>query len=220
MMGTTPPLTAALAGVPMGIQRQGTWAGRRQLFIRFAGPAETATMYSADALARELARGLERSVVHSLCIAGRDALANSEYLLAALRQVAGKAPVMADTDGQRPEAIAVLQPYLQMVQVTVDPPAAGATLDRVRETVQAASRAGLAHAVVVAGTDETSDADYLQIVELARGASPKVEVVLHPGPAAEKGLLERRWSVLLEHAMARHPDVRVVSRLAGPATVR
>lgn len=220
MTGTTPPLTAALAGVPMGIQRQGVWAGRRQLFIRFAGPAETATMYSADALARELVRGLERSVVHSLCIAGRDALANTDYLLAALKQVAGKAPVMADTDGQRPEAIAVLHPYLSLVQVTVDPPATTAGLERVTETLKAASRAGLGHALVVAGTDETSDADYLQIVELARGASPKVVVVLHPGPAAERGLLERRWSVLLEHAMARHPDVCLVNRLAGPATVR
>src|SRR5215203_4310618 len=92
-MGTTPVLTAALAGVPLGIQRQGLWSGRRQLFVRFAGPAETATMYSADALARELTRGLERSVLHSICVGGRDALGNGEYLLAALKQVAGKVPI-------------------------------------------------------------------------------------------------------------------------------
>ena len=36
----TPVLTAALAGVPSGIQSQGVWQGRRQLFVRFAGEAE------------------------------------------------------------------------------------------------------------------------------------------------------------------------------------
>ncbi|MGQ0649596.1 MAG: hypothetical protein ACT4P7_18745 [Gemmatimonadaceae bacterium] len=219
-MGTTPVLTAALAGVPLGIQRQGIWSGRRQLFIRFAGPAETATMYTADALARELSRGLERSVVHSICVAGRDALANGEYLEAVLKQVAGKAPVLVDTDGQRPEAIALLYPYLKMIQVTFDPPAPAATMDRALETIRAASRVGCAQAVVISGTDETSDADYLQIVEQAHAAGGQAQIVIHPGPSAEKGLLDRRWSVLMEHAMARHGDVRVANRLAGPATVR
>ena len=46
--------TAALAGIPAGLQAQGVWAGRRQLFVRFAAEAETATMYTADALASEL----------------------------------------------------------------------------------------------------------------------------------------------------------------------
>ena len=46
--------SAALAGVPAGIQSQGAWAGRRQLFVRFAAEAETAVMYTADALAKEL----------------------------------------------------------------------------------------------------------------------------------------------------------------------
>lgn len=219
-MGTTPILTAALAGVPLGIQRQGVWAGRRQLFIRFAGPAETATMYSAEALARELIRGVERSVVHSICVAGRDALANGEYLLAALKAVGGKVPVMVDTDGQRPEAIAVLHAYVQLVQVTFEPPVAAAALDRAMETLRAASRVGCAQAVVVGGGDDTSDADYLQIVEQAHAASPGAQIILHPGPSAERGPLDRRWSVLMEHAMARHADVRVASRLSGPATVR
>ena len=35
--------TAALAGVPAGLQAQGVWVGRRQLFVRFAAEAETAT---------------------------------------------------------------------------------------------------------------------------------------------------------------------------------
>ena len=55
-MGTRPVLAAALAGIPVGNQRHGVWAGRRQMLIRFAGPAETATMYTSDALAREVSR--------------------------------------------------------------------------------------------------------------------------------------------------------------------
>ena len=45
-MTGTPMAAAALAGVPAGVQAQGVWAGRRQLFVRFAGEAETATMYT------------------------------------------------------------------------------------------------------------------------------------------------------------------------------
>ena len=44
----TTPTFAALAGVPAGIQAQGLWMGRRQLFVRFAGEAETATMYTSE----------------------------------------------------------------------------------------------------------------------------------------------------------------------------
>ena len=105
-MGATPVLAAALAGIPSGIQRQGVWAGRRQVFIRFAGAAETAQMYTADALARELTRALGRTVYHSVCVTGRDAFGNAEFLAAALKQLPGGTEVMADTDGQRPEALA------------------------------------------------------------------------------------------------------------------
>ncbi|MDP1861893.1 MAG: hypothetical protein Q8K82_24755 [Gemmatimonadaceae bacterium] len=219
-MSIRPVLAAALAGVPIGIQRQGVWVGRRQLLIRFAGAAETATMYTSDALARELGRGLSRSPVHSVCISGRDALANAEFLQAALQTLATTAPVIADTDGQRPEAIAVLHPYIQVVQVILEVPRAGATVERAMETIRAAARVGCAHAVTIAGTDEASDADYLQIVEKARGASEAVQIVIHPGPATERGVLDRRWSVLLEHAMGRHADVRVALRLSGPATTQ
>ncbi len=44
---------AALSGIPAGVQAQGVWRGRRQRFVRFAGEAETATMYSAGAAACE-----------------------------------------------------------------------------------------------------------------------------------------------------------------------
>ena len=177
-------------------------------------------MYTSDALARELGRGLSRSPVHSVCISGRDALANSEFLQAALQTLATSTPVIADTDGQRPEAIAVLHPYIRMVQVHLDAPGIEATLERAMETIRAAERVGCAHAVAIAGTDEASDADYLQIVEKAHAASGAVQIVIHPGPATERGVLDRRWSVLVEHAMGRHADVRVALRLSGPATTQ
>ena len=219
-MGSSPVLAAALAGVPIGIQRQGVWAGRRQLFIRFAGAAETATMYTAEVLGREVMRGVSRSPVHSICISGRDALGNAAFLEVALRELALTTPVMLDTDGQRPEAIAALHPYLQLVQVSLETPVAGTALERAMETIRAAARVGCAHAVAIAGTDEASDADYLQIVEEAHAASPGVSIVIHPGPATERGVMDRRWSVLVEHAMGHHPDVRVAFRLSGPATMR
>src|SRR3954466_223657 len=97
--------TAALAGVPAGLQAQGAWAGRRQLFVRFAAEAETATMYTADALANELKRSTGRSSFHSIAISGRDPLANVDYLKAAFEKVSTNLPVMLDTDGQRPQEI-------------------------------------------------------------------------------------------------------------------
>ncbi len=219
-MGTTPVLAAALTGVPVGIQRQGVWSGYRQMFVRFAGAAETAQMYSADALARELNRTLGRSPVHSICVSGRDALGSVDFLAAALRQVPKGQRVMVDTDGQRPEAVAVLHEFVTLLQVTVELPASTVSLERVQTTLRDARRLGCAHALVIAGSDETSDADYLQIVEQAHAASENTAVVLHPGPSAERAQLDRRWSTLVEHAMARHSDVRIALRLNGPATIR
>src|SRR5436305_5072903 len=88
--------TAALAGIPAGLQAQGVWAGRRQLFVRFAGEAETATMYTADALANEMERAMTRSKFHSVAIGGRDPLGNVEYLQAAFSAKTVSVPVMLD----------------------------------------------------------------------------------------------------------------------------
>ncbi len=219
-MSATPVLTAALAGVPIGIQRQGVWQGRRQIFVRFAGPAETATMYTADALARELARGLERSVFHSVCVSGRDALGNADYITAALSQLRGGVPVIVDTDGQRPDAVAAVHAHVSMLQITLEPPISAVALERALQSVTAAVTLKCGHAVVVAGSDETSDAEYLQIVEEVHKVSPDAPIVLHPGQSTERGPMDRRWSVLLEHAMARHRDVAVHVRLTGQATLR
>jgi organic radical activating enzyme len=218
-MGTTPTLAAALVGIPAGIQKHGTWAGRRQLYIRFAGPAETAQMYAADALARELTRALSRTPFHSVCISGRDALANEQYLSAVLKQLPTGTRVMADTDGQRPGAIAALAEWLELVQVTVDLPSPVTTIEHAMATLKAAAAAGKAHTLVVSGTDEASDADYLQVVEQAHAASVTVSIVLYPGPTAEHAPLDRRWGTLMEHALARHRDVQLSVRLSGPSTI-
>jgi hypothetical protein len=219
-MGVTPVLAAALAGIPSGIQRQGAWAGRRQVFIRFAGAAETAQMYTADALARELTRALGRTVYHSVCVTGRDAFGNADFLAASLKQLPEGTEIMADTDGQRPEALALLHPFLSLVQITIDPPVASPAIERVVETLRSAASLGVAHAVTIAGTDESSDADYLQIVDQVHEGSERTNIVIHPGPTAERGVLDKRWTTLMEHASARHRDLKLLARLSGPATMR
>jgi hypothetical protein len=127
---------------------------------------------------------------------------------------------MADTDGQRPEAIATLHPFVAHVQVTVDPPVTSPTIERVAETLRAVAAVGREHSLTIAGNDEASDADYLQLVDQAHAASAATAVIIHPGPAAERGVLDKRWSILMEHASARHKDVRLLARLSGPATLR
>lgn len=219
-MSSPPPVAAALAGVPVGLQQHGIWSGRRQLFIKFAGPAETAMMYTADALAREVQRTLERSRVHSVCIAGRDALANDSFLVACLKQLTVTVPVMLETDGQRPSVLEQLQPYLQLVQVTVDTSIEEPALERVAESLKKCHGLGLAAGVAILGRDNASDSDYLRIVESVAGGNSKAMVVMHPSPAEERKPLDRRWSMLVEQATLRHADVRVALRLNGPVTPR
>lgn len=219
-MSTTPPVAAALAGVPIALQQHGAWSGRRQLFIKFAGPAETAMMYTADALTREVQRALERSHVHSICIAGRDALANDVFLVASLKQLNAKVPVMLDTDGQRPGVIEKLQPFVQLIQITVDTSVEEPALERIADSLRVCEKLGLAAAVAIAGRDNASDSDYLRIVESIAAASKRAAIVMHPSPAEERKPLDRRWSMLVEQATMRQPDVRVVLRLNGPVTPR
>src|SRR5262245_47241907 len=107
---------AALAGVPAGVQAQGLWVGRRQLFVKFAGEAETATMYTSDALSREIQRHLQRGVFHSISITGRDPLASTDFLLGALTKTPVGIPVMLDLDGQRPDELRALLPHVALVQ--------------------------------------------------------------------------------------------------------
>ena len=218
---TDASMSAALAGVPAGVQSQGVWAGRRQLFVRFAGEAETATMYSNAALVREIQRQLPRAPFHSISISGRDPLANLPFLLAVLQEAAVTLPVMLDTDGQRPEAIAPLAPFLALIQVTVDFVGPQTTLSRAMETIVAAHAAARAHALVLCPREDTADGLVLRAIEHLHNLSAGAEVVLHPPlPTGEPPALDRRWAVLLEKAAAAHGETRLALRIPPPSGLR
>jgi organic radical activating enzyme len=220
-MTGAPMSAAALAGVPAGVQAQGVWAGRRQLFVRFAGEAETATMYTSAALVREIDRQLSRSKYHSISIGGRDPLANQAFLIAALEAAKPPLPVMLDTDGQRPETIKTLAPFLALAQVTIEFWVPDATLANVIETIRAAAGAKCAHALVLCPRDDTSDGQLLRVIEQAHGASADTQVVIHPpSPTGDQPMLDRRWAALLDQAMATHADTRLALRLPPPAGLR
>ena len=212
---------AALAGVPAGVQAQGIWAGRRQLFVRFAGEAETATMYTAAALVRELERQLSRSRFHSICIGGRDPLANLQFLLAALQATKPPVPIMLDTDGQRPEALPLLAHHLAMAQVTIDFVGPEATITHAIESVAASAVANCAHALVLCPREETTDGQLLRVVGQAHAQSVATQIVIHPPlSGGEQPLLDRRWAALLDQAMSTHEDTVIALRLPPPTGLR
>lgn len=211
--GKLPSLSAALAGIPAGVQTVGPWAGRRQLFVKFAGEAETATIYTAEALRGEVIRLTGRSRYHSVAIVGRDALAEEEFLVAAFGQRGGGGPlpVMLDHDGQRPTSLEPLLHALALVQVTMDGTEGAAAVERVCSTIALAARKHVAHAVAIIPADMLSDAPLLRIVEQVHEASGEAQIVVHP--AAERAdERDRRWTLWLEQAMAVHEDVCVQPR--------
>lgn len=209
-----PSLSAALAGIPAGIQTVGPWGGRRQLFVRFAGEAETATIYTSDALRGELVRLTGRSRYHSVAIVGRDALVEEEFLSAAFTE-AITMPVMLDHDGQHPASLERLLARLALVQVTLDGSEGTAALRHVHESIRLAASKHVAHAVALLPGDTTSDAPLLRIVEQLHEASEETQIVVHV-TAAQASEHDRRWTLLLEQAMRMHADVRVLPR--WPAT--
>ena len=211
--------TAALAGIPGGLQSQGVWAGRRQLFIRFAAEAETATMYTADALANEIKRSLGRSAFHSIAIAGRDPLANVDYLCIAFDKVSVDLPVMIDTDGQRPAELAELKAFVKLAQVTLDGLTSEAQSDRAFESIRVATDSGMQHALVLAVDERMTDAHMLRVVERAHATSEATMVVIHPGPTTPVDR-DRRWTTLFERASALHGDVRLALKLPPPTGMR
>jgi hypothetical protein len=213
-----PSQTAALAGIPAGIQALGPWSGRRQLFVRFASEAETATLYTADALKGELKRLVARSRYHSIAVAGRDPLAESEYLVAAFHGGA-PIPVMLAHDGQRPDALAALLSLIALVQVEVDGTEPEPMLERACTTLALAGERDVAHALVIAPAADSSDALLLRVVERAAAASARTAVIVHPTVG---GLTDpdRRWVLWLERATQVHDDVRVVPRLPAPTGMR
>jgi organic radical activating enzyme len=211
--------TAALAGIPAGLQAQGVWAGRRQLFVRFAAEAETATMYTADALANELRRATTRSAFHSIAIAGRDPLANVDYLKSAFEKVSTALPVMLDVDGQRPGEIADLRAFVKLTQVTVDGSSGEAQVERALESLRVAAGAGMQHALVISADERTTDAHMLRFVERAHATSDATTIVIHPGATTPVDK-DRRWTTLFERASALHGDVRLALRLPPPTGMR
>ena len=212
--------TAALAGVPYGVQGQGVWIGRPQLFVRFAAEAETATMYTSKALSSELGRLTQRATVHSVCCGGRDTLGNAEFLRSVFEEWEPTLPVMVDTDGQRPDAVEALKQYVTLFQVTLEGSVPMASVERGVRTVAAAAKAGREHALVVVPAEDTSDAQILRIVEQAHAASDGTMIVVHPFPGPDLRTLDRRWAALLEGAMALHGDVRLALRLPPPVGMR
>lgn len=218
---TGAPNTAALAGVPAGLQSRGIWVGHRQIFVRFATEAETATMYTSTALARELTKQAARAGFHSICVAGRDPLGSDEFLASAFGQITTVLPVMIDTDGQRPASITMLAPWIAIVQVSLDFMESDAEVERAMETITVAAAAGRDQALVLEPRDETSDAQIIRVVEQLHRASDRAKVVLHPSPGAERGnALDRRWSMLMEQCSALHPLIRLAIRIPAPAGMR
>ena len=218
-MAQTAGPTAALAGVPTGLQAQGLWVGRRQLFVRFAAEAETATMYTAQAIAQELKRAATRSAFHSISIGGRDPLANVEFLEAAFEASKPPLPVMLDTDGQRPENIEPLAKHLALVQITLEGPQLEPPAERAMVSLRTSAGAGIDHALVLAPGEQASDGQMLRIVEQAHAASEKTVVVIHP-PHNTPIDRDRRWVTLIERSAALHADVRVSLRLPPPTGTR
>lgn len=214
----SPPLAAALAGVPAGIRATGPWTGRRQLFVKFARVAETATMYTADALRTEIARLARRSTYHSIAISGGDPLAEAGFLAAALD---GGAPlaVMLDHDGQRPDALDQIIGSLALVQVTLTGGEEVAALERAMTTLARAAEKHVAHALVLTPEADAGDGQLLRIVEQSKAASTETSVVLHPAPDTLSGG-SRRWINWLERATAVHGDVRILPQLPGPTGMR
>jgi hypothetical protein len=212
-----PSRTAALAGGPAGIQGTGPWMGRQQLFVKFAGEAETATIYTADALKGELVRLSGRAPYHAVGITGRDPLAEQDFLSAAFD--GAPLPVMLDHDGQRPEALERLLGVLTLAQITIDGCEGAAALDRVFESLHVAAAKGVEHALVIAPAELASDPILQRIVERVHAASATTAVVVHP-TMASLSAPDRRWALWLERASAVHSDIRILPRLPAPTGMR
>ena len=213
--------TAALAGIPAGLQAQGVWTGRRQLFVRFAGEAETATMYTAEALATEMDRAMTRSKFHSMAIGGRDPLGNVEYLQAAFAVKPVPVPVMLDCDGQRPGEIAGLKKVVTLVEVTLEGAAltADGQMGNAVASIKEAAEMKVRHSLVIIADERTSDSVVLRVVEQVNAASDATTVVIHPATGTPVDR-DRRWTMLLERTMALHGDVRLALRLPPPTGMR
>lgn len=205
-----PSFSAALAGIPAGLQVRGPWSGRRQLFVKFAIEAETATIYTSQALRGELVRLAQRSRYHSVAIVGGDALAESEFLVAAFEE-AGPLPVMIDHDGQRPEVLETLLKTFALVQVTMHGTESSTAIEQICRSIGIAAVRQVEHAVAILPGEALSDGPLLRIVEQIHEASETAQIVIHP-VVERSPERDRRWVLWLEQAMKVHSDVRILPR--------
>ena len=212
--------TAAIAGISPGVQSHGIWAGRRQLFVRFAAEAETAVLYSGEMLAKQIDRAAGQTPLHSICFGGRDPLASAAMISAAFQQWKPPIPVMLDCDGQRPESLAEVFSGITLLQVTFEFADAPAVADRALASLGSAAHAGKEHAAVLAPREGTSDGQIMRFVEQAHAAAPGTSIIIHPWLSGERGTVDRRYASLLERAMAIHRDTRLAMRIPGPVGVR
>lgn len=206
--------TAAISAIAGWVQPRGPWLGRRQLVVRFAGEAETATLYTASAFAGELERIAARSHFHSAALTGRDPLGQASFLAAAALAKPPAIPMMIESDGQRPESLPGLRDAIRLVQV-VPPASTGAPLERSLETLSVAAQLGMEHALVLAAGARESDGALLRVVEQAHRASAGTMIVVHPAPGDVSTPRDRRWTDLLEQASTLHADVRLLPILDG-----
>lgn len=219
MVRTTGP-TAAISGIAPGVQSQGIWTGRRQLFVRFAGEAETAVLYTPEMLARQVGRAVGQSPVHSISVAGSDPLGSAELIAQTFAIWPAPLPVMLDCDGQRPAAVARVAPAITMVQVTYEFGDAPASGERATESLATAATAQREHALVLIPRDGTSDGQFLRFVEQAHVAAPGTKIVVHPTPGRDRTSVDRRYATLLEQAMEIHRDTVLLLRIPAPAAAR
>ena len=206
--------TAALSGLAGWVQPRGPWMGRRQLVARFAGEAETATLYTGAAFVGELERVTARSRFHSIALTGRDPLGQAPFLASAFLSKQPPLPMMVETDGQRPESLPGLRAVLRMVQV-VPPASSGAPLERALESLAVSAQLGCEHALVLAAGARESDGALLRVVEQAHRASAGTMIVVHPAPGDIATPRDRRWTDFLERASALHEDIRLLPILDG-----
>jgi organic radical activating enzyme len=219
MVRSTGP-AAAIAGIVPGVQSQGVWTGRRQLFVRFAGEAETAVLYTAEMLIRQLVRAVERSPFHSISLSGHDPLANAELIVELFDRWRPPIPVMIDCDGQRPETIPLVTRGVTMIQVTCSFDDGPASLERAVASLVRAAAAEREHAVVLSPHDGTSDGQILRFVEQTHAAAPGTKIVVHPALGANRASVDERYAGLLEQAMAIHHDTVLLMRVPGPVGAR
>ncbi len=224
---TTGP-TAAIAAIMSGIQGHGLWTGRRQLFVRFAGEAETATLYSPEMLARALERALAAGSLHSISLAGKNPAGCAPFLVQAWSAWRASVPAMLDTDGHHSDSIAAFGSILSLVQVSVTMGDPESVTERALAILSECERHSVANALVISARDPSRDAvrdassddAFARLVEQMHRASPGTKLVVHPPPGAERAPLDRRYSTMLERAAAIHGDVQLLMRIPAPVGVR